>query len=261
VCVQRPKSVGTLATVVVLHLRGPEREVVADELHNRRSILVLIIIDVLDVSDGIIERLLGQVACLSRVVEAFIVEDGEVKGKAQADRVRRLELSVGDLRGSRVGLKGALRDLLVEISFGVLGNVAVIITLHLEVKDARLGGRSLLDQVRVEEVKDVLAVGREFVLELLLIVADKVQVVRVLALLFLLDGGDRAPGRAAAANAILVGDRKQVALFNGQLLIEVVHNLLDVIEHVLEALRLLADARHIDVLFACKGHFFLRFGC
>jgi len=44
-------------------------------LHDGGGILVLIIIDVFNVSNGIIEGRLGQVAGLFRIIEAFIMED------------------------------------------------------------------------------------------------------------------------------------------------------------------------------------------
>ena len=89
------------------------------------------------------------------------------------------------MRTGTIGLQRALRHLLVEVGLSVLGDIAVVITLHLKVEDLRLRVRGLLDQLLVEEVEDVSAVVGQHDLELLLVVPDKVKVARVLALFFL----------------------------------------------------------------------------
>ena len=45
-----------------LKFRGPEGQIISDELHDGCGILVLIFLDLVNVSNGIIEGLLGQLA-------------------------------------------------------------------------------------------------------------------------------------------------------------------------------------------------------
>jgi hypothetical protein len=208
---------------------------------------------VLDVSDGIIEGLLGEVARLRRVIHNLVVEDGEVECQTKADRVRRLELLVGEIRGLLVGTKGALSSLLVNIARGVLGNVSVVVTLHLQEEDLGLSVGSALDEEVVEEVEDVVAEAGQLSLDLLLVVTQQADVLGALRVLLLLDGGDGAPGRAARADRVLVGDGQEVALLNREVLLDL-DNLLHVVEHILEALRLLGDLGHVDEFFSGR-HF------
>ena len=70
-----------LVFLLVLHFRGPQCEVVADELHDGRGVLVLVLLDVLDVCDRVVERLLCQVAGLSGVVQHLVVEHAEVQSQ------------------------------------------------------------------------------------------------------------------------------------------------------------------------------------
>jgi len=210
----------------------------------------LIVIDVLNISNGIIEGRLGQGAGLLGVVQALVVEDREVEGQSQSDGVGGLQLSVGDLRGSRVGLQGTLRDLFMQISLGVLRDVSEVVSLHLQVEDLRLGGGGLLNKLLIQKVKNVLAISRQLVFEFLFILSDQWQVARSLALFFLLDGRNSSPSGSSGSNGVLVGNGEEVSLFDGQFLVEVVNDLLDVVEHVFEPLGLLADLGHVNGLFS-----------
>ena len=86
------------------------------------------------------------------------------------------------------------------------------------VEDLGLAGLGFGDQALVEHVEDVLADRLELLLDLLTILADGRHVlVGALGFLLLLDGRDDAPGRAPSADDVLVRDREQVTLVNGQL--------------------------------------------
>ncbi len=61
--------------IVILELRGPKSKVVSHQLHDGSGVLVVALLDVLDISDGIIEGHLGQLAGLLWVVLDLIVED------------------------------------------------------------------------------------------------------------------------------------------------------------------------------------------
>ena len=44
-----------LILVFIIHLAGPQSEIISDELHNSGGILVLFFINVLDIGNGVIE--------------------------------------------------------------------------------------------------------------------------------------------------------------------------------------------------------------
>jgi len=68
-------------------------------------------------------------ASLIRGVEDLVVEDREVKGKTQTDRVSRRQVGLGDLGSGLVCLERFISRLLAPVSNGELGKIAVVITL------------------------------------------------------------------------------------------------------------------------------------
>merc|ERR1740130_97652 len=73
--------------------------------------------------------------------------------------------------------------------------------------------------------------------------------------LLLLDAGDDAPSRAAAADGVLVRDRKQVAFLDGKLRIHLADSL-HVVGHLVIALGLLGELGEVHALVTvghCEG--------
>lgn len=202
----------------------------------------------LDFSDGIVEGGLSKVAGSGGIVEDFVVEDGEVEGKSEADGVGGAELGRGNLEGLLVRFKGVLAGSGVVITSRVLSDVSVVVTLHLEEEDLSLGGAGVLDEVVGEQVEDVAAVKVELSLDFLLLGDEQVKVSGSLGLLLLLDGGDGSPGGSARANSVLVGDGEKVAFLDGKLLTRL-DDLLHGFEHILESLGLLGNLGEVDVFF------------
>ena len=52
------------SVIIILQFAGPQSQVVSDQLHNGRSIFILIFIDMFDVGNGVIEGSLGDAASL-----------------------------------------------------------------------------------------------------------------------------------------------------------------------------------------------------
>ncbi len=110
------------------------------------------------------------------------------------------------------------------------------------VEDLGLARRGVGDQRLVEDVENILADLLELGLDLAAVLLDGADVlVAALGLLLLLDGGDDAPRGAAGADHVLVGHREEVALVNSKLSAEL-GNLLHVLDHLVVALSLLAEA-------------------
>lgn len=88
-------TLGALGTVG----RGPEGEVVAQELHDEGAVAVALLGERVKLGNGVVKGLLGEVACAVGRVEDLVVEDGEVQGETKADRVGRGKVGLGNIRG------------------------------------------------------------------------------------------------------------------------------------------------------------------
>jgi hypothetical protein len=62
-------------------------QVVPQELHDQSGVLVALLRKGVELSDGIVESLLGKLASLVGRVEDLVVEDGEVQGETETDGV------------------------------------------------------------------------------------------------------------------------------------------------------------------------------
>jgi len=78
--------------------RRPEGEVVAKELHDQSAITVGLLRKRVELGDGIIESLLGQMASTIGRIQDLVIEHREIEGKAKTDRVGRGELGLGNIR-------------------------------------------------------------------------------------------------------------------------------------------------------------------
>ena len=95
---------------------------------------------------------LGELASLLGRVEDLIVEDGEVERQTEADGMRGLHLGLSNLEGLLVSLLRIFENLCSSVTHSHLGEVPVIISLHLQVKDLGFGIAGLGDEVFVQKV-------------------------------------------------------------------------------------------------------------
>ena len=167
-------DLGTIGAVTVgAGVRGPECQVVAEELHDERGVLVGLLREGVELSDRIVECLLRDVARAIGAVEDLVVEDGEVEREAEADGVRRGQVLVGDGRGLLVRVERLARRRLALVSGLELGEVPVVVALHLEVEDAALVGSRVGDELAADDGQDLVADRLELGLDLALVVADE----------------------------------------------------------------------------------------
>jgi len=141
----------------VLHVGCPEGEVVAQQLHNEGRVLVALFREGVEFGDGIIESLLGEMASTVGRVKDLVIEDGEVEGKTEADGVRRWEFGDGNIGSSLVSFEGLVRRFLSLVAGGELGEVTVVVTLHLVVENFRFASGGGGDKVLVKDLEDILA--------------------------------------------------------------------------------------------------------
>ena len=126
----RSVSSGSLGGLLgILHVRGPEGKVVTEELHDEGRVLVALLGEGVELGDGVVEGLLGEVASAVGAVQDLVVEDREVEGKTQADGVGGGQLGDGNVRSSLVSLERLVGGVLALVASGELGEVSVVVTL------------------------------------------------------------------------------------------------------------------------------------
>lgn len=91
-------SRGSLGLTVVG--RCPQGEVVPEQLHDQGAVTVRFLGQGVELGDGIVEGLLGEVAGAVGGVQDLVIEDREVQGQTQADRVSGSELGLSDIGGA-----------------------------------------------------------------------------------------------------------------------------------------------------------------
>jgi len=101
----------------------------------------------------------------------------------------------------------------------------------------------------------------ELIFELLLVILDEGEVLRVLTFFLLLNGRDSSPGGSSGTDGVLVSNGEKVSLFDAQFIVEVKNDLLDVVEHVFKTFRLFTDFGHVDEFVSRKCHFLCFFFC
>ena len=125
-----------------------------------------------NISDGIIESLLGLLTSFRRISLDFVQEDGIIKAQAQADGVGRSKVRLGRVDSFFVSILGILLHFF-DIFLGVLRDVTVIVSLHLPKKNFALTVRAFFDDIVFNEVQNLFAVGIQFFFDLFLILFDK----------------------------------------------------------------------------------------
>uniref|UniRef100_S4RL07 Uncharacterized protein n=1 Tax=Petromyzon marinus TaxID=7757 RepID=S4RL07_PETMA len=205
----------------------PQREVVAQKLHDERGVLVGIFVEGIKLGDGVVEGRLGQLAGLLRRVLDLIVKDGEVEGQTQADGMCGLHMLLADLVGLLIGLLGVEDNTITLVTRRHFRKVAEVVAFHFQVEDLTflLGIITTLHEKLVQQVKNILlANGLQLLLYLLTVSFHHgLLLLAPITGRLLLDTGDDTPGRAPRSHHVLVGHGQQVPLLVGQRLIELGH--------------------------------------
>lgn len=117
-----------MSRTTFLHVAGPERQVISEELHDQGRILVALLRECVEFGNRIIKCLLGEVARTVGRVEDLVVEYREVEGKTEADWVGRREFSDRNVRRGLVGFERLVGAVLALVASGKLRKVTVIVT-------------------------------------------------------------------------------------------------------------------------------------
>merc|ERR1711957_266507 len=234
--------------VVDVLLLSPEGEVLLEELNDGLGITEVVFLELVDFVEGILEGLVGEVTGGLVVLEGFVVEDGEVKGESELDGVAGRELNgVGFV----VSGEGSLLDLLEVVALGVLGNVAVVIADHLDEEGLGLTTAGLGEDLGVDHVNDSLAVVLELALNSGLVGKEGIGELGVLGVL--LDGGNGSASGSLGRDQVLEGNGKEVTLVGGNIGSLLTEDVLELVDHIIEALGLFGNTRQKDV-FLHVGH-------
>ena len=178
------------------------------------------------------------------VLHDLVVEDGEVEGKAELDGVAGGQL---DLVGLVVSLQGRLLNLIEEGVTGVLSDVAVVVTDHLDEEGLGLTVAGLGENLGVDEVDHGLAISGQLIFDGGLVRGKSRSILGVLGVLF--DGGDSAASGSLGGDQVLEGNREEVTLIGGDFGTFGVENNTKELDHIFEAFSLFGNAGKEDVFF------------
>ena len=149
-------------------------------------------------------------------------------------------------------------DILKKSVLGILSNVTIVVTDHLDEESLGLIRARGLEHAGIDHINNLLAVSGELGFDLAL-VSEKCRV-ELGVLRVLLDGGDGAACGAFAADQVLEGNGEQVALVGVHRASLDNEDFLKEIHHVFEAFSLLSDSGKENLLFDGVGGSHLVFG-
>mmetsp|Transcript_10739 Transcript_10739/g.24196 ORF Transcript_10739/g.24196 Transcript_10739/m.24196 type:complete len:282 (+) Transcript_10739:135-980(+) len=250
-------SIGsTLRILRVLHVARPEGEVVPEQLHDERRVFVRLLAQRVQLRNRLVERLLRQVARALGTVQNLVVEDAEVERKAEANRVRGREVHERNVLRSLVREQRCLGSFLAIRACLELRQVAVVITLHLQVEHLALAAARAADEVVVQQLEDAAAYILELLLDLPAVRLDPFLVFGVsLGLFLLFYGRDNTPRGAARSDDVFVCHGQQVAFLDGELRgVVLLDHLVHRLHHFVVALRLLCELGYVGLLLARVRH-------
>ena len=168
----------------------PQREVFLKKFDNGLGISEGLLVDVVDLFEGIRKSSLTEGTGLLVVVHDLVVEHREVEGKAKSDWVAGIEACGGSL-SLFVVLKSTFSDSCNLALVSAFGNVSVVITDHLVEEGFGLINSSVLQAKFLNDIYDGHALVVELSLDLLLVSNKSISELGVLwVLLNGTDGSD-----------------------------------------------------------------------
>jgi len=189
------KKISSLRSSLNVIITGPEGQVIPQQLHNKGGVLVGVLRNVVQFLDLILKLSPLHLALVLVIVQDLVVEDGEVQGKTQTDGVGDLKVLGLDAHLQLILVLLAVLVLVLYVVLGVFLHVPVVVTRHLVVEDLGFLLGLVANQVVLQELENLLADLRQFVLHFFLVLGLSLLSVRVaLGVLLLLDGRDDPPG-------------------------------------------------------------------
>ena len=161
-----PATSQVVDLVVALLFLLPEGEVLLEELDDALGIAEVVLLKLVDLVESLLESVISELTCFCVILEHFVVEHGEVESETKLNGVAGRKFDCVSLL---ISLLGLLLDILEELVLGVLGNVAVVISYHLDEESLGLLSAFGVEDAVVDHVDDLLAVALELGLDLSLV--------------------------------------------------------------------------------------------
>ena len=198
--------------IAVLVLLAPEGEVLLEELNDGLGITEVVLLELINLVESLLEGGVSEGASISVVLHDFVVEDREVESKTKLDGVASGKFYAVSFV---VSAKGSLLDFLKFGILGVLRDVAVVVTNHLDEEGLGLTVAGLGEDLIVDDSDDTLAVSDKLILDAGLVGGESGVVLAVLGVL--LNGSDSAASGSLGRDEVLEGNRDEVALVGGDI--------------------------------------------
>jgi len=189
---------------VLLLFFFPEGEILLKEFDDRFGISEGLLINVINLLEGIRESGFTEFTGLFVLVHNFVVEDGEVKSESKSDWVAGIK-GFGTALGKFIVLKGTVFDGIKLISLGALGDVSVVITDHFVEESFGLISGGNTHAWFLDDIDDRDALVVKLLLDFLLVGTETI--IEFWVFWVLLDGADGSNGGSLGSNLVLETNR------------------------------------------------------
>jgi hypothetical protein len=183
----------------------PEGQVLLEELDDGLGISEGLLIDIVDLFEGIGQGGLTKLTGLLVVVHHFVVEHGEVQSKTKSDWVAGVQRLGGSLC-KIVVLEGAIFNSLEFIGLSALSDISIVVSNHFIEESLGLVGGGNLHALVLDNVHDGDALVVKLGFDFLFVSGETI--VELLVLWILLDGTDRSNGGSLGADLVLETNRE-----------------------------------------------------
>merc|ERR1712216_716777 len=192
-------------------------QVVSQQLHDESGILVRVLRDVVKLGNCIFESSPSHFTSVIWHLQDFVLETEKFNARPRRIGCVTARSLVATSWASSYGAC-ILCGLRFVGSIFELGQVTMIVGLHLLVEDLGLACGGLRDQISIQQIQNGFTDLVELFLNFLAVLLGILCIILVVFGFFLLlHAGDDAPSSPAAAYCILVGHREKVALFHRKL--------------------------------------------
>jgi hypothetical protein len=193
--------------IVVVLLFSPESEVLLEEFDDALGVTEIVFLELVNFVKGVLEGLVSEVAGGLVVLHGFVVEDREVEGKSELDRIARREV---DGVGFVVSFEGRVLNFIKVITLGVLSNVTVVVSDHLDKESLGLSVAGFGKNLILNHIDDSLAIVLELGFDAGFISEKSVGELGVFGVL--LNSSDGAASSSLGTDKVFESNGQKVAL-------------------------------------------------
>ena len=249
----KPATSQVVDLVIALLLFFPESQVLLEKLDDALSIAEVVLLELVNLVESGLKGIVSELTSFCVILKHLIVKDREVECETELDRVAGGKFDSVRLLVSSLGF---LLYVFQDGVFRVLSDITIVVTDHFDKEGLGLIGAIGIEDSVVDHVNDFLAIILELFLNLLLV--GKKGCVELSVLGVLLNGRDSAACSAFARDQVLESDAEKVALVGVDGATLGLEDLLEEINHILEALSLLSDSGKENLFFDVRSaHLFL----